>query len=386
MRSTKTTLFAAVCCWTAFVVFVVLAITWKHLERIPAPFSPLDAALIQGWVVACVLLGIATLLVSWLIGQRAIAGIRQLNLALLRRLQKGGSIESLGVKETDSEYQTLVRMLNGLVESQAETNNRLTQFSAKVAHELRSPITLLQLQVDYHSAELEPEFLTALQNQIGRLTDYVDTALVVARAEQGSVPLRKSPQDLAEVFENLIEPYRLRAELQKRALRSRLVYGLKAELDPKIVGLITNNLLTNAFSHGVGDVRVNLCRSPGGASLVVVNRVRTTGETEVEHRVNTGLGLKTVGLLTKTHGGLAYRISRKRDYFAAVLRIDGAESTNSAGKPSTPLLTSGDTSEVAEGVVQGGTPGHAADDLSDKGSAKSEDLAKSNGNRPAIRT
>jgi signal transduction histidine kinase len=385
MRSTKTTLFAAVCCWTAFVVVVVLAITWKHLERISPPGNALDPSLIQGWIVGCVLLGIATLLVGWLIAQRAIAGIRQLNFALLRRLQKGGSIEYLGVKETDSEYQTLVRMLNGLVESQAETNSRLTQFSAKVAHELRSPITLLQLQVDYHSAQLDPEFLSALQNQIGRLTDYVDTALVVARAEQGSVPLRKSKQDLAEIFENLIEPYRLRAEMQKRELRSRLPFGLKVELDPKILGLITNNLLTNAFSHGVGDVRVNLCHAPGGASLVVVNRVRTAGETDVEHRVNTGLGLKTVGLLTKTHGGLAYRISRKRDYFAAVLRINGAEATNSTGEASTPLLTSGDTSELAGGVVKDGASGHEAD-LSDKASEKSETLANSSENRPAIRT
>jgi signal transduction histidine kinase len=382
MRSTKTTLFAAVCCWTAFVVIVVLAITWKHLARTPAAGNALDPALIQGWIVGCVLLGIATLLVAWLIGQRAIAGIRQLNLALLRTLQKGGSIEHLGVKETDSEYQTLVRMLNGLVESQAETNKRLTQFSAKVAHELRSPITLLQLQVDYHSSQLEPEFLSALQNQIGRLTDYVDTALVVARAEQGSVPLRKSPQDLGEIFENLVEPYRLRAELQKRTLRSRLPSGFKAELDPKILGLITNNLLTNAFSHGIGDVRVNLCRSPGAASLVVVNRVRTAGETDVEHRVNTGLGLKTVGLLTKTHGGLAYRISRKRDYFAAVLRIHGAEASNSGGKPAT---TSADERARLSGPTE-------LADLSEEALAKSEvpskseALAKSSGNRPAIRT
>ena len=382
MRSTKTTLFAAVCCWTAFVVIVVLAITWKHLDRTPAAGNALDPGLIQGWIVGCVLLGIATLLVGWLIAQRAIAGIRQLNLALLRRLQKGGSIEHLGVKETDSEYQTLVRMLNGLVETQAETNKRLTQFSAKVAHELRSPITLLQLQVDYHSSQLEPEFLSALQNQIGRLTDYVDTALVVARAEQGSVPLRKSPQDLGEIFENLVEPYRLRAELQKRTLRSRLPSGFKAELDPKILGLITNNLLTNAFSHGIGDVRVNLCRSPGAASLVVVNRVRTAGETDVEHRVNTGLGLKTVGLLTKTHGGLAYRISRKRDYFAAVLRIHGAEASNSGGKPAT---TSADERARLSGPTE-------LADLSEEALAKSEvpskseALAKSSGNRPAIRT
>jgi signal transduction histidine kinase len=382
MRSTKTTLFAAVCCWTAFVVIVVLAITWKHLDRTPAAGNALDPGLIQGWIVGCVLLGIATLLVGWLIAQRAIAGIRQLNLALLRRLQKGGSIEHLGVKETDSEYQTLVRMLNGLVETQAETNKRLTQFSAKVAHELRSPITLLQLQVDYHSSQLEPEFLSALQNQIGRLTDYVDTALVVARAEQGSVPLRKSPQDLGEIFENLVEPYRLRAELQKRVLRSRLPYGFKAELDPKILGLITNNLLSNAFSHGVGDVRVNLCRSPGGASLVVVNHVRAAGETDVEHRVNTGLGLKTVGLLTKTHGGLAYRISRKRDYFAAVLRIHGAEASNSGGKPAT---ASADEAARLSGSTE-------LADLSEEALAKSEvpskseALAKSSGNRPAIRT
>jgi two-component sensor histidine kinase len=240
---------------------------------------------------------------------------------------------------------------------------------------------LLQLQVDYHSSQLEPEFLSALQNQIGRLTDYVDTALVVARAEQGSVPLRKSRQDLGEIFENLVEPYRLRAELQKRALRSRLPYGLKAELDPKILGLITNNLLTNAFSHGVGDVRVNLCRSPGGASLVVVNRVRTAGETEVEHRVNTGLGLKTVGLLTKTHGGLAYRISRKRDYFAAVLRIQGAEATNSGGKPapsSDEAVRESGSTELAnlsdEALVKSEVP------------PKSESLAKSSGNRSAIQT
>ena len=211
--------------------------------------------------------------------------------------------------------------VNALLVELTQIREQLNTFSAKVAHELRSPITLLQLHIDYASGKLDPSLVDGLRTQIKRLTDFVDTALLVARAQQGNIPLAKENRELAKLASELLQPYELRAKTNRRALRTRLKEVGAVELDSRIFGLIFNNLMSNAFYHGSGEIRVRLHRKRQARELLILNRVRQRTAGSATHEAGTGMGLKTAYQLAHAHGGLALETRVRGSNFVARVRF-----------------------------------------------------------------
>ncbi len=205
---------------------------------------------------------------------------------------------------------------DGALRDLAQTREQLHHFSARVAHELRAPITLLQLQIDYAGSKLDPTLVDGLKTQIKRLTEFVDTALLVARADQGNLPLAKEDRDLTALVTELLQPFELRAKSHRRTLCARVGPTRLFSVDPKIFALIFNNLMSNAFYHGAGEVRVRLA-GDGAPTLSIVNRVRRKADGPLSNEAGTGMGLKTVRLLADGHGGMHVETRARLGHFVA---------------------------------------------------------------------
>jgi signal transduction histidine kinase len=316
MRSTKIAVSLACVAAAGIGVGISLGIAWLFLGQSPDQWALLKPELLKILIGSVAVTAAAIVIPVWIISRRINGSVEQLARALAERRVSSAEFLGLTCANRDQEYQRLVAEINGLLGILRENQSRLDHYSAKVAHELRGPITLLQLQLDYEAKQLTPQFLEAMTAQIRRLTEYVDTALYLAKVTDHRIRPIKTRQKIAALVQEISATYNFQAAAQHRNLSIELPSEPEAELDDKIFGLILHNLFSNAVSHGLGEIRLRSRASNGALTLMILNRVRAKGNTET----GTGLGLRTVETLAHAHN-LTFRSRPCFSFYAATLRI-----------------------------------------------------------------
>jgi len=322
MKSTQFALFASFCILVAIAVGAFALITWTHLTQGTPGVNSLSK-LLEDWLIFETPVLLFVLFGGWILTRRSSQPARNLAVRLSHQLTQAGPQE-LPTPDSDPAYRDLTLAINKLLRLNQQANERLNHFSAKVAHELRAPITLLQLQVDYAASKLDADLVTGIRAQIKRLADYVDAALMVARAERGNLPIAKEVVDLATVISELLEPYQVRAKAQGRMLAVALSPVGSAKLDQRIFALIFNNLVSNAVFHGTGEIRIDLRKRGRFGVLFIVNKTRVRPN-NATLEAGIGIGLKTVETLAAAHEDMVVRTRKLRDQYVACFRFETAE-------------------------------------------------------------
>ena len=98
---------------------------------------------------------------------------------------------------------------------------RERRFVADASHELRTPLALLKTELALRRARTTEELESAIRGaaeDTERLSRIADDLLLLARAEQGRVPIKREAVDVADVLETVAERFRPRARLEQRDL------------------------------------------------------------------------------------------------------------------------------------------------------------------------
>jgi two-component system heavy metal sensor histidine kinase CusS len=316
MRSTKLAVSLACLVTAGIGIGVSLGVAWGWLRQTNEYSVHLEPKLIQVSLAATATAFLAVVVPIWLLRRRVNDSVIGLARALEEQRASSCELHAISSSNLDREFKELVAEINALIGAFTETQTRLNQYSVRVAHELRAPITVLQLQLDHAAKTLDPHFFEAMMVQVRRLNEYVDTALYIARVAEQKIRPHKTKRKIADLVQEIAGLYELQATARGRRLCVDLSTGLEADLDEKIFGLILHNLLSNAISHGCGEIRVRLRPGNGAARLLVLNRVSN----QTNDGVGTGLGLRTVAILAQAHN-LAFRSRRVFNGYAAVVRI-----------------------------------------------------------------
>ena len=252
-------------------------------------------------------------------------------------------------EDTISEFRQLSRSFNQMLERLNNAFAAQRQFTGNAAHELRTPLALMQAQLELFSAEhpdVRPEtaeFLTLLREQTERLTQMTKTLLEMSNLQQVA---RNEQLQLAPMVEEIFTDLASLAE--KRSIT------LEAEGDAALTGsdaLIYRmlfNLTENAVKYNRlgGSVRVELAQ---GQEKCII-RVSDTGcgipeeyQRSIFHpffRVDksrsreyggAGLGLSLVWEIADLHGGSVWvEESSDKGTTIAVELPAGAEKTAQA--------------------------------------------------------
>ncbi|MBV8483374.1 MAG: HAMP domain-containing histidine kinase [Verrucomicrobia bacterium] len=325
MRSTKLAVSLACLAAAGIGIGISLGIAWLFLSQSADQWALLKPELLKICIGSVVVTAAALILPIWIISRRVNRSVKQLAAALAERRVSSSEFPVVASLNRDREYHMLVAEINVLLGFLREDRTRLDHYSAKVAHELRGPLTLLQLQLDYEAKRLDPQFLEVMTAQVRRLTEYVDTALYLAKVAAHKIKPVKTRHKIAALVQEISVPYNLLAEGQQRKLSVDLSIESEAELDEKIFGLILHNLFSNAISHGLGEIRLRSHASDDAVTLIVVNRVRGRAHGETGN----GMGLQTVGTLAKAHN-LTFRSRPVFNFYAAALRIPTLGSTGAS--------------------------------------------------------
>ena len=286
--------------------------------------SSLRTVLLTGGPIALVLAALAG---YWLASAalRPVGAMRD-EAAEISRL---GSGRRLPVPPAGDELAKLGGTLNEMLERLERSAERERGFVASASHELRTPLALLKAELELalregRSAEELRAAVASAAGESDRLVQLAEDLLVLARADEGRLPVRPERLDTSELLESTARRFESRAAEAGRELRVLPGDGLVLHADRLRAEQALGNLVDNALRHGEGPVELAAEPAQGSVRLHVRDRgpgfdpalngrafERFTRGDRARSRGGTGLGLAIVDAIARSHGGRA--VAGERD-------------------------------------------------------------------------
>ncbi|MCF6283558.1 MAG: heavy metal sensor histidine kinase [Candidatus Polarisedimenticolaceae bacterium] len=221
------------------------------------------------------------------------------------------------------ELAELAESFNELLQRMEEAFNRLSNFSADIAHELRTPVTNLMTQTQValslvRSTEEYQEILYSSIEEYERMAQMIGDMLFLAKADNDLNPLNREDIDLKSEVCNLFDYYEAWAEERHVSLVQE--GDAHVQGDRLMLRRALSNLLSNAIRHTPAGCSVSLKLISSEKSLFI--EVQNPGTPlPVEHQARVfdrfyridpsrqrsgegaGLGLAIVKSIIEAHGG-----------------------------------------------------------------------------------
>jgi signal transduction histidine kinase len=258
-----------------------------------------------------------SLVVGYYLAKRSFEPIAEMN-RQLQSISAKSLDQRVGLPHADVEFRAIENNINALLGRLDTSFRQLTEFSAQVAHELRTPLTLLRLQVEEAAGRIEPSLAESLQEELSRLSDYVDQCLLLATAEQGRLALAIKSVPLRALVLEMIEIYELLARAENRTLTIVSPQEIIVLADERTLRQMLHNLLTNALRHGSGPITVTVAREGSATICRVENAVAEKSPTPGS---GTALGLRIVRAIAALHPKLTFTNEILGERYVAALRF-----------------------------------------------------------------
>jgi two-component system, OmpR family, sensor kinase len=232
-----------------------------------------------------------------------------------------GSGRRLPVPEGGDELAQLGGTLNEMLDRLERSAARERGFVASASHELRTPLALLRAELELalregRSAEELREAVASAASESDRLVQLAEDLLVLARADEGKLPVRPEPLDAGELLATTARRFEARASESGRALRVADTDGVGVRADRLRAEQALANLVDNALRYGDGTVELAAEPAAGAVRLHVLDRgpgfdpdlngrafERFSRGDRARSRGGTGLGLAIVDAIARSHGG-----------------------------------------------------------------------------------
>jgi len=305
---------------------------WTIVPVEESPPPPLHEAFLRTvnrslWIATGVVAVVALVLALFLI--RHLTGPLR-NLAAAAHRIAAGDLTARVEETGEDELGKLAQSFNAMAKSLEEAERSKRQMIADVAHELRTPITVLRAAVEgFEDGILEPtpENLSALKDKVHLTARLIEDLQQLALADMGRLSLHQEPFPLERVIADIaamIEP-----QLEDGGIR--LALNLPPDLPPadgdrQRIQQVLLNLMANALRHTPAggeilvtaradgsQIEVSVCDtgpgiSPEDAAHLFERFYR--GREERAAGTGTGLGLSVAKAIVEAHGGRIWAENR----------------------------------------------------------------------------
>ena len=199
------------------------------------------------------------LLIWWLVGRE----LRPLGaIARAIAMRAPSSLESLPETGLPDEVRPMVSQLNGLLGRLGAAIETQKRFTEDAAHELRSPLTALQLQIQLleraASDDARRDALDQLKAGARRASRLVEQLLTMARLEPETAQEPRAPVDLDRLAASVAADFEPLAAAKALELRLGRVEAARVEAQERALRTLAGNLVDNAIRYTPAGGRVVL--------------------------------------------------------------------------------------------------------------------------------
>lgn len=325
----------------AFVTGIVMALLLVLAGYVAQAVSGAATAI---WIVVAVAIFAHTAMLWWIM-DRTMRPIRKLS-EIASEITADGLDTRIEPMSGNADFQELIDAFNRMLDRLRGNFIQATRFSADAAHELKTPLTILQGELENALSAAEPgsneqRYYNSLLEEVMRLRNIVHKLLLLSQTDAGSLSLKTKQLNFTEFMEMHWED----AEILAPHLQMECAFepGITIEADEDFLAQIVNNMLGNAirYNRPDGAVRAKLRVEAGFALLTVTNtgkaipaeftesifeRFFRGDPSRTARGGGAGLGLSLSRELARAHGGELWLRSNKPDAVSFGLRIPMPES------------------------------------------------------------
>jgi len=259
---------------------------------------------------------------GWLIGQVA---LRPVN--VIARTAESVTAKHLDaripVAEADAEFRRLIVLINGMLERLEHSFRQATRFSADAAHELKTPLAILQAYIERGlqrapDGSAEQHECAEQLEEVQRLKVILRKLLLLSQADAGQLPLTVADVNLASLVRAALDDVQMMAPGCCVSLQAPPEITVPGDAD--LLGQAIENIVSNAVKFGESGRPIGLELTLRGERAVLAvsnkgNPIPASEQARIFDRFyradqsrsrkieGTGLGLSLAREIARAHGG-----------------------------------------------------------------------------------
>jgi signal transduction histidine kinase len=259
---------------------------------------------------------------AWAIAGSSLHSIRRLTTSI-------GNVTATGLEQrvpigaTDVEFVELIQVFNQMLERLERSFKQASRFSGDAAHELKTPLAILQGELERTLQQAEPgsevqQSLSNLLDEVRRLSGIVRKLLLLSLADAGLMNLYRVEVDLSGLLIEMLEDIELLAPHLE--IQTEIADGLCVQGDRDLLIQVLQNLISNAIKYNLpnGWIRLNAHRQ-GATILITISNCSQDISASDRHRIfdrfhrgdpartrqveGIGLGLSLAREIARAHRG-----------------------------------------------------------------------------------
>lgn len=305
--------------WQVFVTQLDDLNVWLLVGEIPDARAAIERVMNKVAIVSSLL---ALIICSLLITSSINYGLGPLQgLSLVLRQRALDNLSPIELEPEPRELVPVVSSLNNLFERLGAGMERERRFVADAAHELRTPLAVMQLEVQQLQRQLcqsggEQHNCQRLLEALARTRHSVEQLLLLARLEQGSPRNDRELVDLVELVRRSVADAWSRAEVAGMEIVFETnIEHCQLALNATLKQIAVGNLIDNAIKYGRGPIEVTLSAEQAAVCLCVRDHGEGVDDEVLprlqeaffrNHRSDVsgaGLGLSIVSRIIEAEGG-----------------------------------------------------------------------------------
>jgi len=242
-----------------------------NLKRVNAEMAQVRYGILTSLPIALLFVAVG----AWWSSQRALKPIQAVT-GVIKRIRAKGLDQRISGEEADREFAELIAVFNDMMDWLEKSFRQAIRFSADASHELKTPLTVLQAQLERAVHEAEPgsdeqRRYVAFGKELQRLKGITQKLLLLSRIDAGELNLNLRPLNLTRLLEGVIEDTEILAP--QLEVECNLTPDLWVKADADLLKQVIQNLAANAVKFNIkgGSIRLTLNANDEQVRFIIAN-------------------------------------------------------------------------------------------------------------------